>query len=206
MRKIIISEIDSHCFSITTEDFRDNEQKFTHDTHAGFFKENTRTFKREYLDRKEYPTLGDAVNKIMELEAPDAYKIHKDLNPLREAAIKMQLAVAKILCEGGLNTEKWFDEIVDAQRNLAAQTKASQTEFAELRDWYQEQTEVPIGQDQNMIQIRQFGNFGVYHNKTADKYQVVNLGTGKRYPTLHDRERGADAEARTEDLCQNIGC
>lgn len=49
--------------------------------------------------------------------------------PLRQAAIKMQVAVGNVLMYGGTEPDKWFDAIADCQRNLAAQTKGCRAEF-----------------------------------------------------------------------------
>ena len=45
--------------------------------------------------------------------------------PLRQAAIKMQVAVGNVLLSGGLDIDKWFDPLVKCQQELAADKRRS---------------------------------------------------------------------------------
>lgn len=48
---------------------------------------------------------------------------------LRQAAIKMQVAVGNVLLYGGTEIDKWFDTLAQCQRELAAQTKGTRQEY-----------------------------------------------------------------------------
>ena len=49
--------------------------------------------------------------------------------PLRQAAIKMQVAVGNVLLSGGLEVDNWFATLVNCQQGLAAQTKGARHEY-----------------------------------------------------------------------------
>lgn len=49
--------------------------------------------------------------------------------PLRQAAIKMQVTVGNIFMLGGTEIDKWFDPLVKSQQELAAQTKGARHEY-----------------------------------------------------------------------------
>ena len=49
--------------------------------------------------------------------------------PLRQAAIKMQVSVGNVLLFGGTEVDKWFDTLVTSQQELAAQTKGARHEY-----------------------------------------------------------------------------
>jgi hypothetical protein len=57
----------------------------------------------------------------------------RDADPMRIAALKMQVAVAQVLETGGLFPDNWWEQLIDAQRGLAAQTRGTRAEFAALR-------------------------------------------------------------------------
>ena len=93
-------------------------------------------------------SLGDTVGQMCKAldiwETPgirsDSPGVTDSKNPLpvansdlRTAALKMQLAVANVLLTGGLDSDKWWDQLAEAQRNLAQITKGTYAEFEELR-------------------------------------------------------------------------
>lgn len=52
---------------------------------------------------------------------------------MRQAAIRMQVAVGNVLAHGGLDIDKWWDELVASQQNLARHTKGTSEEFNKYR-------------------------------------------------------------------------
>ena len=58
--------------------------------------------------------------------------VNPDIGDLREAALTMQIAVGRILENGGLNIDEWWDTLTEAQRRLANATKATRAELDKL--------------------------------------------------------------------------
>lgn len=52
---------------------------------------------------------------------------------MRATAMRMQVAVAKVLEYGGTEISIWFDGLAEAQRNLARETKCTRSDFDALR-------------------------------------------------------------------------
>lgn len=66
-----------------------------------------------------------ALEEVRKLKARDL-----EINePLRQAAMKMQVAVGNVLLDGGRDYKKWFDPLIKCQQELAAQTKGSRLEY-----------------------------------------------------------------------------
>lgn len=59
--------------------------------------------------------------------------IDQSYEELRQAALLMQVAVANVLLEGGVNIDSWWNQLVIAQQNLSVITHGSQEEFDKYR-------------------------------------------------------------------------
>lgn len=53
---------------------------------------------------------------------------------LRQAGIRMQVAVGNVLMNGGLNIPEWWDKLVEAQQILAGQTQGKHADFDKYRE------------------------------------------------------------------------
>lgn len=54
-------------------------------------------------------------------------------NDLRKAALRMQVTAGNVLALGGTQSDKWWENLIDAQQGLSAQTKAHRHEFDAVR-------------------------------------------------------------------------
>lgn len=54
---------------------------------------------------------------------------------LRQAAIRMQVAVGHVFSTGGLDVDKWWPELILAQQNLSRHTSGTIEEFNTYRKW-----------------------------------------------------------------------
>jgi hypothetical protein len=52
---------------------------------------------------------------------------------LRQAALKMQVAVGNVLAHGGIDLDKWWGELIEAQQHIATITHGTSAEFNKYR-------------------------------------------------------------------------
>lgn len=70
MRKMEITEVDSHCYIVTTKEFDNDDVEYHWGSTPGYFyAENKRTFKRHHFDWNEFDDFGKAIAHIWEIEA-----------------------------------------------------------------------------------------------------------------------------------------
>ena len=121
---------------ITTDDFIGCYIDYLQETHPDWSRDRvleTMAADRKFLMEPQFmnPETFRRVITAMDFSLGDITGRPSD--PLRDAAMVMQVAVAKVLESGGLTLEVWFDALVEAQRNLATQTQATREELAKLR-------------------------------------------------------------------------
>lgn len=79
---------------------------------------------------------GEKVSEIIDsLITAEREKVTMEIvgkDPLRVAAIQMQLAVGCVLKNGGMEISTWWDTLISAQSNLATITSATSAEFDEI--------------------------------------------------------------------------